>query len=30
MHTLFKGSFSALITPFRGGALEEEAFKRLV
>jgi 4-hydroxy-tetrahydrodipicolinate synthase len=30
MQTLFRGSFTALITPFRGGALDEEAFKRLV
>jgi 4-hydroxy-tetrahydrodipicolinate synthase len=30
MQTRFRGSFTALITPFRGGALDEEAFKRLV
>ena len=30
MQTLFRGSFTALITPFRAGALDEEAFKRLV
>jgi 4-hydroxy-tetrahydrodipicolinate synthase len=30
MQTRFRGSFTALITPFRGGALDEEGFKRLV
>jgi 4-hydroxy-tetrahydrodipicolinate synthase len=30
MQTRFRGSFTALITPFRGGALDEEAFRRLV
>lgn len=27
---MFKGSFTALITPFRNGAVDEDAFKRLV
>ncbi len=27
---MFKGSFTALITPFRNGALDEEAFRRFV
>jgi len=27
---MFKGSFTALITPFRSGQLDEEAFRRLV
>ena len=27
---MFKGSFTALITPFRNGALDEEAFRRIV
>ncbi len=27
---MFKGSFTALITPFRNGAVDEEAFKRFV
>ncbi|MGI9382289.1 MAG: 4-hydroxy-tetrahydrodipicolinate synthase, partial [Methyloligellaceae bacterium] len=27
---MFKGSFPALITPFRNGAVDEEAFQRLV
>ncbi len=27
---MFKGSFTALITPFRNGQLDEEAFRRLV
>ncbi|MFZ1103989.1 MAG: 4-hydroxy-tetrahydrodipicolinate synthase [Hyphomicrobiaceae bacterium] len=30
MQTRFRGSFTALVTPFRGGALDEEAFRRLV
>jgi 4-hydroxy-tetrahydrodipicolinate synthase len=30
MQARFRGSFTALITPFRGGALDEEAFRRLV
>jgi 4-hydroxy-tetrahydrodipicolinate synthase len=30
MQAIFRGSFTALITPFRGGALDEEAFRRLV
>lgn len=28
--TRFKGSFTALVTPFRGGAVDEEAFRALV
>jgi len=28
--TMFKGSYTALVTPFRDGALDEEAFVRLV
>ena len=27
---MFKGSFTALITPFKGGKVDEAAFKRLV
>jgi 4-hydroxy-tetrahydrodipicolinate synthase len=27
---MFKGSFTALITPFTNGAIDEEAFKRFV
>jgi 4-hydroxy-tetrahydrodipicolinate synthase len=27
---MFKGSFTALITPFKGGKVDEDAFKRLV
>ena len=27
---MFKGSFTALITPFKGGRIDDEAFKRLV
>ena len=27
---MFKGSFTALITPFRNGSLDEEAFRRIV
>ncbi len=30
MQTIFRGSFTALITPFRGGSVDEEAFRRLV
>jgi 4-hydroxy-tetrahydrodipicolinate synthase len=30
MQATFRGSFTALVTPFRGGALDEEAFKHLV
>jgi 4-hydroxy-tetrahydrodipicolinate synthase len=30
MQTMFRGSFTALITPFRGGSVDEEAFRRLV
>jgi 4-hydroxy-tetrahydrodipicolinate synthase len=30
MQTTFRGSFTALITPFRGGSVDEEAFRRLV
>jgi 4-hydroxy-tetrahydrodipicolinate synthase len=30
MQATFRGSFTALITPLRGGALDEEAFKHLV
>ena len=29
-HPMFKGVFPALVTPFRGGAVDEEAFIRLV
>ncbi len=27
---MFKGSYTALITPFKGGALDEDAFRRIV
>src|SRR4029079_18834369 len=27
---MFKGSFTALITPFRNGSLDEDAFRRIV
>jgi 4-hydroxy-tetrahydrodipicolinate synthase len=27
---MFKGSFTALVTPFRGGEIDEDAFRRLV
>ena len=27
---MFKGSFTALITPFRNGKLDEDAFRRIV
>ena len=27
---MFKGSFTALITPFKGGKVDEDAFARLV
>ena len=27
---MFKGSFTALITPFKGGSLDEDAFRRIV
>ena len=27
---MFKGSFTALITPFHDGALDEDAFRKLV
>jgi 4-hydroxy-tetrahydrodipicolinate synthase len=30
MQATFRGSFTALVTPFRGGAVDEEAFKHLV
>jgi 4-hydroxy-tetrahydrodipicolinate synthase len=30
MQPTFRGSFTALITPFRGGSVDEEAFRRLV
>jgi 4-hydroxy-tetrahydrodipicolinate synthase len=30
MQTQFRGSFTALITPFRDGSVDEEAFQRLV
>ena len=30
MQSKFRGSFTALVTPFRAGALDEEAFRRLV
>ena len=28
MQTMFRGSFTALITPFRGGGVDEEAFRQ--
>src|SRR5262245_24478279 len=30
MQPMFRGSFTALITPFRGAGVDEEAFRRLV